>query len=63
MIDDGTGFIRFSMTSFVIKFISCTTTSLAHNSIHYYLLFIFKFVVWLFKFQRQLSLECPNLLH
>jgi hypothetical protein len=34
------------VTSFVIKFISYTTTNLGWNSIHYYLLFVFKFVVW-----------------
>jgi hypothetical protein len=46
MVNDGTGFVCFSMTYFVIGFISCTTTSLGQNSIHNYLLFVFKFVVW-----------------
>jgi hypothetical protein len=26
MVNDGIGFVRFSTTSFVIEFISCTTT-------------------------------------
>jgi len=44
-VNDGIGFVRFSATSFVTKFISCTTTSLGLNSIYCYLLFVFKFVV------------------
>jgi hypothetical protein len=47
MVNDGTRFVCFSMTSFVIGFLSCTTISLGQNSIHYYLLFIFNFVVWI----------------
>jgi hypothetical protein len=46
MLNDGTKFVLVSVTSFVIKFISYNTTSLGQNSIHYYFLFVFKFVVW-----------------
>jgi hypothetical protein len=46
MVNDGIGFFHFSTTSFVIGFISYTTTSLGQNSIHYSLFFVFKFVVW-----------------
>jgi hypothetical protein len=44
-INDETKFVHFSMTPLVIGFISNTTTSLGQNSIHYYLMFVFKFVV------------------
>jgi hypothetical protein len=45
IVDDGIGFVCFFVTSFVTRFITCTTTNLGWNSIHYYLLFVFKFVV------------------
>ncbi len=44
VVNDGIRFVRFFVTSFVIGFISCTT-KLCWNSIHFYLLFVFKFVV------------------
>jgi hypothetical protein len=44
-INDGTKFVGISLTSFVTKFISCTTINLGQNSILGYLLFVFKFVV------------------
>ncbi len=43
-INDGTIFIHFSVTSFVTRLSSCTN-KLGQNSIHYYLLFVLKFVV------------------
>ncbi len=46
VINDGTRFVCFSMTSFVTRFISYTTTRLGRNSSHNYLL-VFKFVVWI----------------
>ncbi len=46
LVDDGIKFICFSTTSFVTRFISYTSTSLGQNSIHYYLLFVLKFVIW-----------------
>ncbi len=44
-INDGTIFVCFSATSFVTGFISYMTTKLCQNSIHYYPIFVFKFVV------------------
>ncbi len=62
MVNDGTGFVHLSMTSFVIRFISYTTTSLGRNFIHCYFLFVFK-IPMLFRFQWQCSLECLDFLH
>ncbi len=44
MVNGETRFICFTLTSFLTRFISCTT-KLGQNSIHCYLLFIIKFLV------------------
>jgi hypothetical protein len=43
-VNDGIGIVYFFMTSFVIRFISCTTR-LCQNTIHCYLLFVFMFII------------------
>jgi len=45
VVNDGIKFVCFFVTFFVIKFISYTTICLGRNSIHYYLLLVFKFDV------------------
>jgi len=62
MVNDETGFIHFSITSFVIKFISYITR-LCWNSIQYYLLFVVKFVVQVVWIPMAMFLVCPSLLH
>lgn len=46
-INDGTGFVCFS-TNFVVTIFISYFTRLCRNSIHNYLLFVLKFIVWVF---------------
>ncbi len=59
VVNDGTRFVHFSMTSFVTGFISYTTR-LCQNSIHHYIFLSLSLFFGLFKFQWQCFLECPS---
>jgi hypothetical protein len=46
LINDGTKFIHLFLATFITKFNSYTSTRLCQNSIHCYLFFVIKLVVW-----------------
>ncbi len=58
MVNDGTRFVHFSVTSFLTRHNSCTNM-LGWNSIHYYFFFVLKFVVWVVWIPMVLLLGMP----